>query len=838
MTKTTYNTFIELLLINRIFFGGINEDAIPIDEILSHLCEMDEKIQESSKTILSLLSENGITKYLEYDYQDSHCNTIEIIFENVIMIHYTNQYTNEITLYQLNNDDINNAKENKEWKDNKENKENKENTDDDDIDNDSIFTFTRLLFNQKDLVPQIFQYLELNDLNKCSLVNFVWLIHAFDINSLYYLNISQIFKWELKHTHSISDESRILIKPVTNSGDSNYNQSAKTTTDNKLSLRVWQRFINARKLVYLSDLLDDDDDENIKIDINNSKHVLTYFESLQNIEIVKFVSKYKLTSSDLSFLKILSLKSNKIQRLNASKSVSQSNNNSSLNSRRDININSLPVLKLPNAKKIRLTRLELPIITSNKCHSLVLAAIRINTWMYKALINDCDLTGIRKISLRDISIDGSIDDKQHICNSLAKKFGDFEKIEIRSVGYDTLLLWQALNTIMERKKNKINITINGENTCNVNVSVTFTIHKKSQQSELWSIYIDKVIPFIINNDIEITDAKFSIDNDSRKLSLNILKKNKICQYFQVLRVSGQAKHNFKGFVTSCFSKNVDVDIDNHDQVDGGIINRSRAEAVALMESINLSKLRCFSVRISLESAEDWKHIIEMLKCRFNYNYNCGSYNSNSKNDYSRNGDNNYSIMGNRDGNILWHLHLQMHISKMHSTALERMNRIFKRLWTNINVLFIQTGKPIDLYFKIYSYNEKYFNTMKKSYDGSSGDVYSTFYYISMNNNFRQNFLKAFGNLAHDKSDGENSMADVDADTADTVSADTGNSKWLDLFGQTYVVPKGNKYCKPLEKAEIWCKYYLGPRSTDGRKMCRISFCVKNAVYQRWKLDFD
>ena len=191
LRKTTHNTLIELLLMNRIFFG---DERISNDEIMSYITFAEKKVQELCGKILRTLDTLGINHYLCFEYQDSHCTTIDFIFNKVIMQNYTQKYINQVTLSHLswskivNDTDVDNVDTYRAEVITDE-VENKHNTDIDDIDDsddsgdDGVFEFTQLLFNQTDLVPQIFQYLEFKDLNQCSLVSFIWLIHAYDINS-------------------------------------------------------------------------------------------------------------------------------------------------------------------------------------------------------------------------------------------------------------------------------------------------------------------------------------------------------------------------------------------------------------------------------------------------------------------------------------------------------------------------------------------------------------------------------------------------------------------------------------------------------------------------------
>ena len=71
--------------------------------------------------------------------------------------------------------------------------------------------------NQNDLVPNILLFLRLNDICNCSKVNFVWLFHAFNVNSLNYFSF-----WNL-----ITRRSR-----------------------NRINLRLLQRLTHVRGVIY------------------------------------------------------------------------------------------------------------------------------------------------------------------------------------------------------------------------------------------------------------------------------------------------------------------------------------------------------------------------------------------------------------------------------------------------------------------------------------------------------------------------------------------------------------------------------------------------------------
>ena len=53
--------------------------------------------------------------------------------------------------------------------------------------------YERLVFNQSDLIPKAFQFLDFLNINNCSLVNSIWLYHGYNINSIYYFDTQKLF---------------------------------------------------------------------------------------------------------------------------------------------------------------------------------------------------------------------------------------------------------------------------------------------------------------------------------------------------------------------------------------------------------------------------------------------------------------------------------------------------------------------------------------------------------------------------------------------------------------------------------------------------------------------
>ena len=386
LIKTTHNTFVELLLINRILFGtGKNEADISISDIMSNFgkkdsnesssgVELNDEDKKACERILTNLFQHKILKFLKDDYNDRDCNVIDLILTQLVIKYHITEYENEISVslndnynYSNSNDD-NYNKENKENSDNFEENENmneKENKNDDDVNNkqsnNNNNKFECMVFNQRDLVPRIFQYLNVQSLNNCSCVNFIWLYHAFNINSLYYLEFYKLLKYE-------------------NNG-------------NILNLRIWQRFINARSIRYENSKIRPDDEDRMAA----SKQFLTNFGCLQNLSDVICMMRY-FGLSDLSFLQIMSKRTRKIKSLNLVLYGSERNISSKL-------IHQLPKLRLLGAHTIRLHCLPIPFVCTNECSKLSITRLTMGYAMYNSIINDCDLTGVKELYISDIGID-------------------------------------------------------------------------------------------------------------------------------------------------------------------------------------------------------------------------------------------------------------------------------------------------------------------------------------------------------------------------------------------------------------------------------------------------
>ena len=838
LVKTTYNTFVELFLVNRILFDRRHKrDYKPsLEDILSHLPDNEEqqKYHDDLKNILWLLAKYRLKRYLSHYYHDSHCVGIEIIFKHIIMTEYIDEYTKHTTISIDCDDNINNI-DNKESNNKDKNSEiltsdtqnmqsieyqeniekNKQSND-----NNDTTIYRRLVFNQNDLVPKIFQYLETIDLNECSVVSFIWLFHAFSINSLYYLQLYKLTKWESKLEHN----------------------------GTHLPLRVWQRFINARKIVY----------ENSSIETTEpSKHFLTYFSSLQNIENVRCTFR-NLSATDILFLEVLGQKSDKIKHFYAllSQSLSSDNNNSSRTF--TDTLAKKPVLKLLNCKSVRLYRLQLPLILSNKCEQLSYSPKTINKAMCDALINKSDLTGIKKLTLKDIrispidrskngpvpDIDGYIktkykkhvilpQEKEEICKNLAKKMMNLKVLNITGPKEDTLILWKELNSMVVKNNGDVSVSF----------GVGYIDTRNQSKEEVLNYYLG-MLTFVVNNKIKVTTGRFSMDEASLEVTKKAFETKEIFEKLEVLGLNGYAsKHNgwsnFSNFYQYSFEKHYKVE-DFKDEIDDGdckkylkdcdYCNYSEDMSVSLIETIHFSKLMCFDCYWTFAQTSDWQRMSNMIKCRFNLIDKLkNTIIQNKKKDQDQDKDENNGENENEneskiiednynDNDILWNLNLNMNWPDVNSYNEESMIEMFgfiNEMWININDVFIRKGKPISITVYIYRYHWKWQTSQSDKSRSAKREAQMKKMYEKYG---KDEFLKIFGDMA------------VDKENDPLASSNHGllKEKWR---YKNYKMPIKHKYCKPLETPNIWCSFRKEDLK-EGGDVCRIDFCVKNAEYQK------
>ena len=741
LARTTLNTFVEVLLINRILL----KQQTNKQNILSN-------VSEKQKKVFSLLSSDGIVKYLSEHYKDSDCNIIEKIFENIVMKNYINEYTNETT-YKTKNIDIE-ANENK--------------------------FFTSLL-NQKDLFCQIFQFLSIDDLNNCSIVNFIWLIHSFNINSLYYLPFDQIHKWEFDKMHKQKIETKAI----------------------GLSLRVWQRFINIRRIDFESG-------KKIREFFIPSEHFLKHFKTLQKIDNVNFKD---LVDHHLPILEALEHISSKIKYFCVT-CVPWSG----------ISRNGLPVLKLPNAREVKLSDIQLPVIISNKCETLSLSLITLNPKLdiYETFINNCDFTGVKRLVVDDISF--GIDDKntkrsmlalyatpnkvvssnddaskKKTCKLFASKFGAIEQFKTSNRKNDTVIFLTELS----KKKD-----YDGSSKMSADISFDLLSGSLLIEENTDKVLNDytQIIDLIINNKINLVAAKISLDSSSAKVNEKLFKTKGIFRNTEILKLFGYSSYSWlEPFVAVVFGKqdskngnNNNIDNNKNDNCSGDINNDNQVNDRLTTETIEFCNLMRFDCTLTFADAEmvDWERIVQMLQCSFNF----GKKNDNC----------NY---------MFWNLKLNMRWPRRYSNNNNNNNNdngtliaIFdhlKNIWQVVNEKFIKKGKMIDINIKMNKYHLLQADQLSMKQQLLTEEKQMITMYQKYG---KAHFFAQFGDLAFEKDEKK-------------VLNNNGESK----YSVQDKIANRNKYCEAMVVPQAWCYWRKKSIPSDGLKAELImEFCVKNA----------
>ena len=166
-------SFIRLFVINRIFSNHSNVNRNFINNLTTSI--NDPNTHQSVQTILTQLLKHGIKKYMKYYFNEKqHTQTIELIFNTIILEKFDKEYQSVITYVRRHSS--------------------QENSDLNDLDA-SFFQTT--VFNTCDLMSFIFQYLEYHrdftgDLFNCSISCTHWLYHVWNPNSIYYTNLNGV----------------------------------------------------------------------------------------------------------------------------------------------------------------------------------------------------------------------------------------------------------------------------------------------------------------------------------------------------------------------------------------------------------------------------------------------------------------------------------------------------------------------------------------------------------------------------------------------------------------------------------------------------------------------
>ena len=186
---------------------------------------------------------DGIKRYMIKWYNEKQQrDIIQIIFDKIILNKFEKEY-NQLITYTCNCDDItSNTKK-----------------------------YQNTVLNSSDLMCCIFQYLDYGykfdgDLISCSLVDSFWLYHSWNVNALYYVNLSRIARMTQK---------------------CNKNKNDNIDHDHDI-LRMWQRLIHAKSIEILQPPLDSDVLYNKMLLLRNIEVLTARFRLKNDTQIARF----------------------------------------------------------------------------------------------------------------------------------------------------------------------------------------------------------------------------------------------------------------------------------------------------------------------------------------------------------------------------------------------------------------------------------------------------------------------------------------------------------------------------------------------------------------------
>ena len=461
--KIVNNTFVELIIIHKLLFCDDRPSTIQNIQTLACLPCQTKQTQSECESILYLLKQYNIHGYMRNYYHDSQCDTIDLIFYEIIVKHHGNDYYNLISMSS----------------------------------NININQFECQVFNQHDLVPEIFQYLDLKSLNNCSLVNFIWLYHSFNINSLYCLPINEL----LIHNHRYYGWLRF-------DNDDNCKKQIKPTAKNAaLRLTVWQRFVNVKHLVVYFGYINWNDLRSKY----RFKQFLRYYLYFQKVEKIIFYNyphwNWNLGNQCSLFLESLCMNNRgaKITNLKCHASRVLSHGHSEYRY-----VEEFPVLIVSNVESISLDVFPAAFICSNKCKYLSLRNISFTEQLYDCMVNECDLSGIVELYISNLSIYSGIN-----IRLIANQFVNIRKLSIDKVGKYTLIFVEALMPILVKNNCQISMKLEPEPEC-VRMN---NYGRKWYETQLVIMpnYHDELTHLVMKNRLNIVNLWISLQKESYML---------------------------------------------------------------------------------------------------------------------------------------------------------------------------------------------------------------------------------------------------------------------------------------------------------------------------------
>ena len=401
-SKIQAPSFIRLFVIKRIIGKYISSDIshghstskTKVETKIQKLANGFEHDPEITKIVFDIvmrLITDGIKKFMEKWYNEKEqADIIEMIFNDTILIKFETEYNQLITY-------VENGKDNKNQ---------------------------MIVFNSSDLMCYIFQYFDHGikfdgDLISCSLVNTCWMYHVWNINSIYYVNLTELIRNTLKH----------------NDHDDKDNNACGSSI-----LRIWQRIIKAKAI-----------DVRFYPTMVCNKIILDKLSMLRNIDILNVSFSHYDEIAHLDILKMLLMRSAKIAKVC----------NVTVNQRKPYKENALQALRLINTRCVTIGDVYFYRLWTNKCHTLVLDYVKnIGKKWCNFVIQNCDCSNIKELELV-ITFDANSIDKL-ILEQLAFKFASIQSLKISiktNIDKNVFLFCQLLQPTIIKNNGKVELDI-------------------------------------------------------------------------------------------------------------------------------------------------------------------------------------------------------------------------------------------------------------------------------------------------------------------------------------------------------------------------------------------
>lgn len=462
--------FIRLFMIRRIIYRYIccnynvsnaHDGSIPIHssknqklcptfvlqviEDLVHVFDDNVTIKAFASVILTHLINYGIKVYMDRFYNEKQQSSmIELIFNKIILKKFTKKYTDLITY------------------------------------NDPDNNYQKLVFNSDDLMCEIFKYLEYAvELFLCNFVNSYWLYQSFNVQSVFFIDLSKLIKATIEHGSDQNQEN-----PIT---------------------RMWQRLVYAKSisLDVKKDMIEKMESENIRNSVVNKLSLLKNFDSIY--ARLKIVSTLSYVHKSI-FETIILRWNRKIINCDVRLSVSKSNDSNGSNSDHE---HDIPPLVLPNARYIKIGDNNFHRIWSDKCKKLVLSRmINVGHDWCEFVLKHCDFSGINKLTLSNsifswirnsnshASKDKYISTLKQLASKLInlKRLKIFDTADLYITASNPFIFWRLMRPII--LKNDVKLEYINENIKKTN------LHHFNREMQKNSIKIEKLI-------IKMRDAKYT-----------------------------------------------------------------------------------------------------------------------------------------------------------------------------------------------------------------------------------------------------------------------------------------------------------------------------------------